>query len=93
MSWLFSGPLSAQGHLEFQVTPLETVLVVLGVLSVFALAAWHARTRAPAWPELLALALGLVAAAAALVRPVWVEPSGREEPGVCLLYTSDAADE
>ena len=90
MSWLFSGPLSAQGQLELQASPLEMVLIAFGVACVFGLAAWHARSRAPAWPELAALAVGLLAAGLALLRPVWVEASGREEPGVLAILVDDS---
>ncbi|MFT5585117.1 MAG: putative membrane protein [Cognaticolwellia sp.] len=90
MWWLISGPLSPQGHLEFQTGLTEMVLIAAGVLCAFGLAAWHSRGRAPAWPELVALALGLLAAATALVRPVWVEASGREEPGVLAILVDDS---
>ena len=90
MGWLISGPLSPQGHLEFQTGPMEMVIIAVAVICVFGLAAWHARGRPPAWPELAALAVGLFAAATALVRPVWIEASGREEPGVLAILVDDS---
>lgn len=90
MSWLISGPLSPEGHLELQASALEGVLIVLGILVCLGLAAWTARERSPAWPELLCLALGLLALGAALAQPVWVEPSGREEPGVLAILVDDS---
>ena len=90
MGWLISGPLSPQGHLEFQTGPMEMVIIAVAVICVFGLAAWHALVRPPAWPELAALAVGLFAAATALVRPVWIEASGREEPGVLAILVDDS---
>jgi uncharacterized membrane protein len=82
--WL-GGEMSPSGTLQWAATPM-TILVAVGLcVLIWAVALWtgrvSARSKGSRAVEAILLMLSLALVAIGLADPVWLEESGREEPG------------
>ena len=84
MDFLLGGEIGSSGRLLWAASWTEVLLAAVLATVALGVAAWTgraARSRGRRWLELGAWLIGLVLVVASLANPVWLEESGREEPG------------
>jgi len=91
MSLLLGGALGPEGQLVWSSPPWVAISAAAVAVVVWALALRGARPLGARLAELVCLGLALVGLVVALAGPVWVEESGRTEPGRVVLLVDGSA--